>query len=46
MTTHADNTVRTRLITMARDNRKLGVRSGVRATAKALCPRPSAPLGG
>jgi len=46
MNTHADEAVRTRLITMACDNRELGVRSGVRATAKALCPHPSAWLGG
>jgi len=46
LNTHADDAVRTRLITMACDNRELGVRSGVRATAKALCPHPSAWLGG
>jgi len=30
MNSHADDAVRTRLITMACDNRELGVRSGVR----------------
>jgi len=40
MNTHVDDAVRTRLITMACDNRDLGVRSGVRAAEKALRPHP------
>ena len=46
MTTHADDVVRTYLITMACNNREPEVRSGVRATAEALCPRPPAWPGG